>query len=48
MTTTQTLQPQKIMIQGSYHMTFVPKSGRIVRPPKIVTQRLQIGRNAAL
>jgi hypothetical protein len=42
---TQTLQPQKGPTKKrSEHVTLRPKSGRIVRPPEIVTlQRQKVG-----
>jgi hypothetical protein len=42
MTPTQMVWPQNVMTQKRfYHMTLSPKSGRIVRPTEIVTQRFQ-------
>jgi hypothetical protein len=50
MTTTQTLRPQKLTTQKrSDHVTLSPKSGRIVRPLKIVTlQPQKVGRSVTV
>ncbi len=50
MTPTQTLQPQNLTTQKRFdHVTLSPKSGRIVRPSKIVTLRPQkVGRSVTV
>jgi hypothetical protein len=50
MTPTQTLKPLNLMTQKRFdHVTLSPKSGRIVRPTKIVTLRPQkVGRSVTL
>jgi hypothetical protein len=50
MTPTQTLGPQNLTTQKRFdHVTLSPKSGRIVRPTKIVTLRPQkVGRSVTV
>jgi hypothetical protein len=50
MTPTQTLGPQNLTTQKRFdHVTLSPKSGRIVRPTKIVTlQPQKVGRSVTV